>query len=238
MNAAKASKNTKEKTPLLPELTKGFLKENPVLRLVLGTCPTLAISTSLNAALGMGIAVAAVLLCANLTISLLRRVIPDKVRIPAYITIVAGIVTLVQMLVKAYAPAIDQTLGVYLPLIAVNCIIFGRVDGFASRHGLAASAFDAIGMGVGFTGALCLMAIVREFLGAGSVAGLKLGGMTPMAIMILPPGGFFVYGCLIALSNWISRKMNKPILKEEAGCAGCAGCDSCENAAEEGDCNA
>jgi len=233
VNTAKASKN---KTALLPELTKGFLKENPTLRLVLGTCPTLAISTSLNAALGMGVAATAVLLLSNITISALRRVIPEKVRIPAYITIIAGIVTLVQMIVKAYAPAVDQALGVYLPLITVNCIIFGRADAYASSHSVAASAFDAIGMGVGFTAALSLMAIMREFLGAGSIMGLRLGGMTPMAILILPPGGFFVYGCLIALSNWISRKMNKPILKEEAGCAGCAGCGGCENssAAEGG----
>ena len=226
----------KEKTALLPELTKGFLKENPTLRLVLGTCPTLAISTSLSGALGMGIAATAVLLLSNITISALRRVIPEKVRIPAYITIIAGIVTLVQMIVKAYAPAIDQSLGVYLPLITVNCIIFGRADGFAGSHSVAASAFDAVGMGIGFTAALSMMAIVREFLGAGSIMGLKLAGMTPMAILILPPGGFFVYGCLIALSNWISRKMDKPILKEEAGCAGCAGCGVCPNAETEGGC--
>ena len=136
----------KEKTALLPELTKGFLRENPTLRLVLGTCPTLAISTSLSAALGMGVAATAVLLLSNITISALRRVIPEKVRLPAYITIIAGIVTLVQMVVKAYAPAVDQALGVYLPLITVNCIIFGRADAYASSHSVAASAFDAIGI--------------------------------------------------------------------------------------------
>ena len=214
----------KKQSALLPELTKGFLKENPVLRLVLGTCPSLAISTSLRAALGMGAAALVVLLFSNLMISALRKVIPEKVRIPAYITIIAALVTLVQMLVKAYVPTVDRALGIYLPLITVNCIIFGRAENFANRHGVAASAFDAVGMGVGFTGALCLMAIVREVLGAGTFAGLRLGSMTPMAILILPPGGFFVYGCMIALANWVSRRMDRPILKEEAGCAHCNGC--------------
>ena len=214
----------KEKTALLPELTKGFIKENPVLRLVLGTCPSLAISVSLTGAIGMSAAVLVVLLGSNVLISALRKVIPEKVRIPAYITIIAGLVTLVQMLVKAYFPAVDRSLGIYLPLIVVNCIIFGRADAYANRVGVAASALDAVGMSVGFAGALCLMATVREALGAGTIAGLSLGNMTPMTILILPPGGFFVYGCAIALSNWVARKMDKPILKTEAGCKNCSGC--------------
>ena len=209
------------KQKLLPELTKGFLKENPVLRLVLGTCPTLAISTSVSAALGMGAAAAIVLLFSNIAISALRKVIPDKVRIPAYITIIAGLVTIVQMLVKAYVPATDKALGIYLPLITVNCIILGRADGYANTHGVAASAFDAIGMGVGFTAALTLMAIVRETLGAGTFAGMHLFD-TPVGILILPPGGFFVYGCMIALANKMQGTGGK---KQENPCMACMGCE-------------
>ena len=210
-----------EKQKLLPELTKGFLKENPVLRLVLGTCPTLAISTSVTAGLGMGAAATIVLLFSNVAISALRKVIPDKVRIPAYITIIAGLVTVVQMLVKAFVPAIDAALGIYLPLITVNCIILGRADGYANTHGVAASAFDAIGMGVGFTAALTLMAIVREALGAGTFAGIHLFG-TPVGILILPPGGFFIYGCMIALANKIEGGKAK---KQKNPCMECMGCE-------------
>ena len=218
-----------EKQKLLPELTKGFLKENPVLRLVLGTCPTLAISTSVTAGLGMGAAATIVLLFSNVAISALRKVIPDKVRIPAYITIIAGLVTVVQMLVKAFVPAIDAALGIYLPLITVNCIILGRADGYANTHGVAASAFDAIGMGVGFTAALTLMAIVRETLGAGTFAGIHLFG-TPVGILILPPGGFFIYGCMIALANKLEgRNVSRGAAAKKQ--AGCGACETCEGGA-------
>ena len=210
----------KPKQKLLPELTKGFLKENPVLRLVLGTCPTLAISTSVTAAIGMGAAASIVLLLSNVVISALRKVIPDRVRIPAYITIIAGLVTLVQMLVKAYVPAVDKALGIYLPLITVNCIILGRADGYANRVSVAVSAFDAVGMGIGFTAALTLMAMVRETLGAGAFAGVHLLN-TPAAILILPPGGFFIYGCMIALANVIEGRG----AKKQGGCA--MACESC-----------
>jgi len=209
------------KQKLLPELTKGFLKENPVLRLILGTCPTLAISTSVTAAIGMGVAASIVLLLSNVTISALRKVIPDKVRIPAYITIIAGLVTLVQMLVKAYVPTVDKALGIYLPLITVNCIILGRADGYANRVSMAVSTFDAIGMGIGFTAALTLMAIVREVLGAGAFAGIHLLG-TPAAILILPPGGFFIYGCMIALANKMQEAGGK---KQENKCMACMACE-------------
>ena len=208
------------KQKLLPELTKGFLKENPVLRLVLGTCPTLAISTSVSAALGMSAAATIVLLFSNIAISALRKVIPDKVRIPAYITVIAGLVTIVQMLVKAYVPAVDRALGIYLPLITVNCIILGRAEGYANSHGVLASAFDAIGMGAGFTAVLTLMAIVREVLGAGTFAGIHLLN-TPAAILILPPGGFFVYGCMIALGN----KLEGGKKKQQNPCMDCMGCE-------------
>jgi len=209
------------KQKLLPELTKGFLKENPVLRLVLGTCPTLAISTSVSAAIGMGAAASIVLLLSNVVISALRKVIPDKVRIPAYITIIAGLVTLVQMLVKAYVPAVDKALGIYLPLITVNCIILGRADGYANRVGVAVSLFDAIGMGIGFTAALTLMAIIRETLGAGAFAGIQILN-TPAAILILPPGGFFIYGCMIALANRIEGSGKR---KQENRCIACMECE-------------
>ena len=214
----------KEKQKLLPELTKGFLKENPVLRLVLGTCPTLAISTSVSAALGMSVAATAVLLGSNIVISALRKAIPDKVRIPAYITVIAALVTIVQMLVKAFAPAVDEALGIYLPLITVNCIILGRAEGYAGSNGVLASAFDAIGMGAGFTAVLVLMAGVRELLGAGAFAGIPLLS-TPAAILILPPGGFFIYGCMIALANKLQgvKKAEK-----QGGCAGCALNEGCE----------
>ena len=138
------------------EFTKGLIRENPTFRLVLGTCPTLAVTTSAQSALGMGAAAALVLVCSNVVISALRKVIPQKVRIPAYITIIAGFVSIVQMLVKAYLPAIDEQLGIYLPLIVVNCIILGRAEAFAGKHGIAASALDGLGMGVGFTAALLM----------------------------------------------------------------------------------
>jgi len=212
------------KQKLLPELTKGFLKENPVLRLVLGCCPALAISTSVSAALGMGVAATIVLLFSNVAISALRKVIPDKVRIPAYITIIAGLVTIVQMLVKAFVPTIDEALGIYLTLITVNCIILRRAHGYANTHGVAASTFDAIGMGIGFTGALALMAIVREILGTGAIAGVHLFN-TPVAIFILAPGGFFVYGVMIALGN----KLEGGKAKKQTGCGMCETCPGCES---------
>ena len=210
-----------KKARLLPELTKGFLKENPVLRLVLGTCPTLAISTSVTAALGMSAAATLVLLGSNVLISALRRLIPDKVRIPAYITLIAGLVTIVQMLVKAFVPAVDEALGIYLPLITVNCIILGRAEGFAGSHDVLASAFDAVGMGAGFTAVLTLMAALREFLGAGSFAGVPLL-TTPAAILILPPGGFFVYGCMIALANKLQGTKSK---RQDTKCVECMECE-------------
>ena len=146
----------------LQNFSKGLIKENPVLVLVLGTCPTLATSTSVTNALGMGVAATVVLICSNVVISALRKIIPDKVRIPCYIVLIAGFVTMVQMLVKAFAPALDQSLGIYLPLIVVNCIILGRAEMFANKNKVFDSAVDAVGMGAGFTLALVLMATIRE----------------------------------------------------------------------------
>ncbi len=162
-----------EKKSLGYEFSKGLIKENPVLRLVLGTCPTLATTTSLESAIGMGLSAAIVLVCSNIVISALRKVIPQKVRIPCYIVVIAGFVTVVQMLVKAFLPALDQQLGVYLPLIVVNCIILGRAEAFAGKNGVAASALDGLGMGVGFTAALVIMGGVRELWARGHYSASK-----------------------------------------------------------------
>lgn len=201
----------------LSTLTNGFIKENPVLVLILGTCPTLATSTSATNAIGMGLAATVVLICSNIVISLLRKAIPDKVRIPCYIVVIAGFVSVVQMIVKAYASDLDKALGIYLPLIVVNCIILGRAEMFAAKHGPVDSALDGIGMGVGFTIALLLMATLREIPGAGSWFGLTfIPEDFRVSIMTMAPGGFFIYGCLIALVNKISN--GKAIKKKDFGC--------------------
>lgn len=217
-----------EKKTLAQEFSKGLIKENPVLRLVLGTCPTLATSTSVESAIGMGLAATVVLVCSNIVISALRKVIPSKVRIPAYIVIIAGFVTLVQMLVKAFLPQIDEMLGVYLPLIVVNCIILGRAEAFASKNNVLYSAVDGLGMGVGFTAALLLMGGVRELLGAGSIAGFTVlpEAIPPMTIFVLAPGGFFVFGILIALANKVAESKGKP-KAELKGCSACPMASTC-----------
>lgn len=217
-----------EKKSLAKEFTKGLILENPVLRLVLGTCPTLATSTSVESAIGMGLAATAVLVCSNIVISAMRKVIPSKVRIPAYIVIIAGFVTLVQMLVKAFLPQIDEMLGVYLPLIVVNCIILGRAEAFASKNTVLYSAIDGVGMGVGFTAALLLMGGIRELLGAGSIAGFTVlpEAIPPMTIFVLAPGGFFVFGILIALANKVAERNGKP-KAELKGCSACPMASTC-----------
>ena len=217
-----------EKKSLAKEFSKGLIKENPVLRLVLGTCPTLAVSTSVESAVGMGLAATVVLVCSNIVISAMRKVIPSKVRIPAYIVIIAGFVTLVQMLVKAFLPQIDEMLGVYLPLIVVNCIILGRAEAFASKNTVLYSAVDGVGMGVGFTAALLLMGGIRELLGAGSIAGFTVfpEAIPPMTIFVLAPGGFFVFGILIALANKVAERNGKP-KAELKGCSACPMASTC-----------
>ncbi|MBE6803359.1 MAG: electron transport complex subunit E [Ruminococcaceae bacterium] len=217
-----------EKKSLAREFSKGLIKENPVLRLVLGTCPTLAVSTSVESAIGMGLAATVVLVCSNIVISAMRKVIPSKVRIPAYIVIIAGFVTLVQMLVKAFLPQIDEMLGVYLPLIVVNCIILGRAEAFASKNTVLYSAVDGVGMGVGFTAALLLMGGIRELLGAGSIAGFTVfpEAIPPMTIFVLAPGGFFVFGILIALANKVAESNGKP-KAELKGCSACPMASTC-----------
>lgn len=212
----------------LKYLTNGIIKENPVLRLVLGTCPTLAITTAAKNGIGMGLAATFVLIGSNVVISLLRKIIPDKMRIPAFITIIAGFVTIVQMLVKAFLPSIDAALGIYLPLIVVNCIILGRAEMFASSHSVFPSLLDAIGMGIGFTATLTLMGIIRELIGAGTVFGISITAnfFPAFTVMLLPPGGFFVFGVLVALSNKLAKKMGKEPV-EHLGCEQCPMKDGC-----------
>lgn len=199
----------------LQNLLKGLIKENPVFVLVLGTCPTLAISTSVTAAFGMGIAATAVLILSNMAISALRKVIPDRVRIPCYIVLIAGFVTVVELIMEAYAYSLYQSLGVYLSLIVVNCIILGRAEMYANKHGVLDSAIDGLGMGLGFTLAITFMGAIRELFGNGSVFGLTVfgAGFQPMLLLILPAGGFIVFGLLLGGINAISARIAK---KKEA----------------------
>ncbi len=211
-------------------LLRGIIKENPVLVLVLGTCPTLALSTSILAAFGMGMAATAVLICSNMAISALRKVIPDQVRIPCYIVLIAGFVSMVEMILEAYAYSLYQSLGVYLALIVVNCIILGRAEMFASKNSVIDSAFDGIGMGLGFTLALMAMAAIRETLGAGTFCGLPIPWLNdnPISILTMAPGGFVTYGLMIALINKLTK--GKAIKKKDFGCAGCPSFATCGRA--------
>ena len=186
----------------------GILTENPTFRLVLGTCPTLAVTTSAINGLGMGAAATFVLLGSNVVISALRKFIPDTVRIPSFIVIICMFVTMVQLLMQAYLPSLYESLGIFLPLIVVNCIILGRAEAFASKNPVAASAADGLGMGIGFTLALTLMGCIRELLGNGTVFGASLLGTSyqPMLLMILPAGGFLVYGLMLGIINALSNR--------------------------------
>ena len=212
----------------LKVFSNGLLKENPSLRLVLGTCPTLAVTTLAVNGLGMGLAATFVLVCSNIAISALRKIIPDKVRLPAYNTVIATFVTVLQMLVKAFVPALDSALGIFLPLIVVNCIILGRAEMFASKNSIGLSALDGLGMGLGFTGTLVVMGSVREVLGAGTLFGVQVmpAAVDPMTVFITPPGGFFVFGCLMALVIWIEIKTNNRKVRS-IGCEGCPSASVC-----------
>lgn len=209
----------------MKEFLKGLIKENPTLVTLLGMCPTLAITTMASNAIGMGAAATFVLICSNAAISLLKKYIPGQVRLPAYIVIIAGFVTLVGLVLQAYVPAVYDALGIYLPLITVNCIILGRAEMFASKNNLPASVCDGAGMGVGFTLALLAVGSVREILGSGKWFGIELypDFVQPMTIFVLPAGGFFVLGCVIALVNKIANRRPPQAL----GCASCPGKDSC-----------
>ena len=189
----------------------GILTENPTFRLVLGTCPTLAVTTAAINGIGMGLAATFVLIGSNVVISLLRNVIPSKVRIPAFVVVICTFVTIVQMLMQAFIPSLYESLGLFIPLIVVNCIILARAEAFASKNTVIASAVDGLGMGLGFTRALTLIASIREILGNGSVFGIQLFGESfqPMLLMILPAGGFLTFGLMIGLVNFLSERTAK-----------------------------
>ena len=189
--------------------TNGLIKENPTFRLLLGMCPTLAVTTSAINGLGMGLATTVVLIGSNVVISALRKIIPDKIRIPAFVVIIASFVTIVGMLMKAYVPALDAALGIYIPLIVVNCIILGRAEAFAFSNPVLASFADGAGMGLGFTLSLTVLGSIREIIGAGAIFGLSIfgAGYEPVLIFILPPGAFLTLGVGIAAINKITEKL-------------------------------
>jgi electron transport complex protein RnfE len=195
----------------LRELTKGFYRENPVFRLALGLCPALAVSTSVKNALGMGAAATFVLLGSNIVISLLGKIIPAKVRIPCFIVVIASFVTIVELVMGAYLPELSKSLGIFIPLIVVNCIILGRAEAFASKNGLWSSILDGIGMGLGFTFAIVLIGAIREILGDGKLFGYMVFGpnFQPVLIMILAPGAFITIGLLMGWFNLIDERSKR-----------------------------
>lgn len=198
---------------LFKEFTKGITVENPTFGLVLGLCPTLAVSTSVINAIGMGVAATFVLLGSNIIISSLRKLIPNQIRIPSFIVVIATFVTINELVMKAYFPALSEALGIFVPLIVVNCIVLGRAEAFACKNTVIDSIFDGLGMGVGFTLALCLIASIREILGAGKLLGFSLlKGFEPVTMMILSPGALLTMGLLIGFFNYwhIRLKTNKP----------------------------
>ena len=199
--------------------TAGILRENPVLRLVLGCCSALAITTTVSGAIGMGLSMTFVLVCSNIVISALRKAIPDKVHLPCYIVIIAAFVTIVQMVLQAYVPDLYESLGVFLALIVVNCIILGRAEMFACKHTVVESALDGLGMGLGYILTMTLMSSIREILGNGSWMGIQIipESVDRVGIMNQAPGGFFVFGCLMALCIYIERKLNRPIERKTCG---------------------
>lgn len=215
----------------LERLYNGLIKENPTFVLMLGMCPTLAVTTSAMNGLGMGLTTTVVLVMSNLLISLLRKIIPDSVRMPAFIVVVASFVTIVQFLLEGFIPSLYESLGLYIPLIVVNCIILGRAESYASKNPVLPSVFDGIGMGLGFTIGLTSIGIVREILGAGQIFGLQImpKSYEPVTIFILAPGAFFVLAGLVALQNKVKLNLAKKGKKVEtaSGCDG--GCGNCEN---------
>jgi len=192
-------------------ITNGLVKENPIFFQLLGMCPTLAVTTSAINGMGMGLATTAVLICSNLVISLLRKMIPSKIRIPIFIVVIASFVTIVGMVMESYVPALFQALGLFIPLIVVNCLILARAEAYASKNNAPGSIFDGIGMGLGFTWALTLLGAIRELFGAGSVFGINLLGASfkPALIMILPPGAFLTLGVLLAINNVVKIKKQR-----------------------------
>ena len=199
----------------------GIIPENPTFRLVLGTCPTLAVTTSALNGLGMGAAATFVLVCSNFAISLLRKFIPDQVRIPAFIVVICTFVTMVQLLMKAFLPSLDEALGIFIPLIVVNCIILARAEAFASKNTPIASAADGLGMGIGFTLALTLMGAIRELIGNGSIFGQNILGASyePMLLIVLASGGFLTFGLLLGIFNLLVKKFESKRAEKEAKAA-------------------
>lgn len=215
-------------------LYNGIIRENPTFVLTLGMCPTLAVTTSAINGLGMGLSTMVVLALSNLMISALRKIIPDKVRIPAFIVIVASFVTVVQLLLQAYVPALNDSLGIYIPLIVVNCIILGRAESYASKNPPIPSLFDGIGMGLGFSLALTCIGAMRELLGSGAVFGFHVmpDSFVPISIFVMAPGAFFVLACLTALQNWVKmngEKKGKDMSRFGSGCG-----SDCLNCGEKG----
>ena len=214
-------------------LMNGLVKENPTFVLMLGMCPTLAVTSSAINGLGMGLSTTVVLVLSNLLISAFRKAIPNGVRMPAYIVIVASLVTVVQFMMQAYTPSLSDSLGVYIPLIVVNCIILGRAESYASKNPVIPSIFDGIGMGLGFTVGLTSIGIVRELIGSGKIFNMQIlpDSYEPFTIFILAPGAFFVLACLVALQNKVKNNLARKGKKvpEAAGCG--ASCASCGNAA-------
>ena len=212
-------------------LYNGIIKENPTFVLMLGMCPTLAITTSATNGIGMGLTTTVILAASNLMISLLRNFIPDRVRMPAFIVVVASFVTIVQMLLQGFIPSLYSALGIYIPLIVVNCIILGRAESYASKNPVIPSMFDGIGMGLGFTFGLTCIGLIRELLGAGQIFGMQVmpSAYEPITIFILAPGAFFVLECLVAIQNKVKSK--KPKKAGEAQSGGCGDCSHCGNSA-------
>ena len=209
-------------------LYNGIIKENPTFVLILGMCPTLAVTSSMINGAGMGLSTMAVLVLSNFVISLLRKVIPNGVRVPAFIVIVASFVTILQFLLEAYLPSLNQSLGIYIPLIVVNCIILGRAESYASKNPPIPALFDGLGMGLGFTIALSLLGGFREIIGAGTILGINIPRWDGIGIFVMAPGAFFILAALIAIQNQIRISQGKKPrkLQCEQGCAGCTGCGS------------
>jgi len=195
----------------MQELTKGLIKENPIFVIVLGICPTLAVTTSVNNAIGMGLAATFVLICSNTIISLIKNITPPKIRIPVYIVVIASFVSIVDMAMAAYVPALHKSLGIFIPLIVVNCIILGRAEAFASKNNTLTSIADGIGMGLGFTLSLVIVATIRELLGSGTWLGIKIMPVTydPMLVAILAPGAFITLGFLMAGMQMLKNRRGK-----------------------------
>lgn len=191
---------------VIAKFKEGVITNNPVLIQLLGACSALAITTNLKDSFGMGIAVTAVLICSNVFISLLRKIIPPQIRIAAYIVVISGFVTAVQLLIKAYLPSLDKSLGIFIPLIVVNCIIFARAEAFASKNGILASALDGVAMGAGYTLAVCLVGFIRELLGSGCVFGYKIPGLSGIGMLTASAGGFLVFGFLLAAVQALTKR--------------------------------